>query len=125
MIKYQDIDVTSTFAAIIFSSYHPLYHSWLVRFPVLVGRNSHVRSFAQAPNDPIAIYPHLWSLLKPYQKNMFFLLSSRYFLALLQLQSTSWILLDHSSIFFIILHQCAPSSISSCSNILFHHYFCR
>ena len=115
------------FAAIIFRSYHPLYHSWFVRFPVLVGRNSHVRSFAQAPNDPIAIYPHLLSLLKTYiffKKNMFFLLSSRYFLALLQLQSTFWILLDHSSIFFIILHQCSPSSMSSCSNILFHH-FCR
>ena len=79
--------------------------------------------------------PRLQTILSPFipiygvcskhiKKNMFFLLSSRYFLALLQLQSTFWILLDHSSIFFIILHQCSPSSISSCSNILFHH-FCR
>lgn len=67
MIKYQDIGVTSTFAAIIFRSYYPLYHSCFVRFPVLVGQNSHVHRFAQAPNDPIAIYPHLLSLLKTYQ----------------------------------------------------------
>ena len=72
MIKYQDIDVTSTFAAIIFRSYHPLYHSWFVRFPVLVGQNSHVRRFAQAPNDAIAIYPHLLSLLKTYLKKKSF-----------------------------------------------------